>query len=1317
MLREPLPWESAQPRFSAVSAMGFGGINTHVVLEEADPARPAGSIQELRMFAASPQDTELFVFGAEDGAALIARLSAFIEIARDLSLGEMADAAAALHNSAAGAIRAAVVASSPSQLLDKLLALRELIQSGVRGQIQPSKGIYISSASRAPRIGLLFPGQAAPVRRTAGGLGRRFAACERLYADGSIPDGPDTDTSLAQPTVVRASLSALSSLEALGITGTLAIGHSLGEIVALTWAGALDWDAAVRLASLRGRAMMSHSCAGAMASIAASWENVESLLASGVVIAAVNGPRQTVVSGDPQAISAIATAARARGWHVSMLPVAHAFHSPAMVEVARALAPSLAAEPFRVLERPVYSTVTGASVARNANLPELLTRQITSRVEFETAIKAAVPEADLFVEAGPGTTLAGLAAQCVDTPAVSLDAGSESYRGLLSVAAAAFVLGAPVRFAALFEGRFTKPFAMIRPKFLANPCESAPIMRTATTNNRKPQHAPEPAPLMIAHNGRPRPGRPGCPTPCALDATTASPFETVRNLIARHAELPATAIGRDHRLLSDLHLNSIAVAQIVPQAARALGVSAPLSLAGLANATVSSLAETLVESRSAAREQRRGQAQCGDKSPLPPGLDSWVRCFAMHWVEEESPVHARVPGGESNWRIVAPADSTLKAAVLRAFSKPGSGVVVYVPAGGGDSHAGLLLEAARQLRPEGDRFILLHHGDGSSAFARSLRMERPKVDVCVIRIPAFAAACEKAYLEAVSARGFEEVWYDDAGQRRVPQLRHVAIPDSSQPYLTERDVLLVSGGGKGIGAECAIALARSSSARLMILGRSDPEADHELALNLDRMSAAGVRFYYVRADICDCSALTDALWQGEQALGKVTAILHAAGRNAPALIDSLNAEAIAATVAPKVDGLRNLLAAVSPESLRLLVSFGSIIGRMGLAGNADYALANERLRQITEDYGARHPQCRCLTLEWSLWSGAGMAERLGAVASLAQQGMAPISPEQGTSVLASILGQAELPPSLIVASRFQALPELRFEHPEPPLSRFLERTQLFIPGVELIADAKVSHSSDPYLNDHVFERTPLLPAVIGMEAMAQAAKAVSGETGVMIWRDVAFERPIIVPPGESAAIRVYALAELDGTVQVALRAEQSGFEADCFRARIRFEAAPTLAPIPNLPQNAPAPIDLYGTVLFQSGRFQRLLGYTHLTGTSCSAKLKGAVHDRERWFGLYYPPVLRLGDPGLRDAAIHSIQGCIPDRTLIPERVDEIRMFATLNGAELTVQAVERSSCWATFVYDLDLLDSSGRMIEQWRGLTLRAVASRAAASVTTVAR
>ena len=121
--------------------------------------------------------------------------------------------------------------------------------------------------------------------------------------------------------------------------------------------------------------------------------------------------------------------------------------------------------------------------------------------------------------------------------------------------------------------------------------------------------------------------------------------------------------------------------------------------------------------------------------------------------------------------------------------------------------------------------------------------------------------------------------------------------------------------------------------------------------------------------------------------GAITAVIHGAGTNVPHLIDELDAAACRQTLAPKITGLENVLAAVTAARLRLLVTFSSIIGRIGLPGEADYALANEELTRLTERFQTIYPDCRCLALEWSVWSGVGMGERLGRIEILEYLGV------------------------------------------------------------------------------------------------------------------------------------------------------------------------------------------------------------------------------------------------------------------------------------------------------------------------------------------
>ncbi len=1321
------PWPAGQPLRAAVSAMGFGGINSHLVLEgNAEVRRHSLGPQERKLLA-SWQDAELLLLAAPDAAALAELAERLAVVAARASRAELADLAAELRQRLVqGGARAAVVAAKPAEAADGLRRLAGWLRQGETSRLDVRHGVFLGAGqrgSREPRIGFLFPGQGSPSHLDGGILRRRFEELEAVYGPAGLELQADaidvTHTAVAQPAILAHSLAGLWLLDRLGLRATAAVGHSLGEITAFHWAGAFDAGAALHLARARGQAMASlPGETGAMASLGADPAQVEAILAAGgaggAVIAAYNGPRRTVISGSAAAVETAAERARDLDVAVTRLRVSHAFHSPRMADAAPRLAADLDALALRPLTRAVASTVTGGWLAADADLRALLISQLTSPVRFAAALAAAADGVDLWIEVGSGRALSELAGEALPAvPVISMDAGGPSIAGLLKAAGAAFALGTPLDTAVLFEGRFTRPFDPNRvPKFLVNPCELAPLPTSLPEIVRDVEIPGRTEPVSpLSHHPDP---------PLPVAALPESARELVRLLVAERAELPAAAVRDDSRLLSDLHLNSISVGQLVVEASRRLGLRPPASPTDFARATVAEVAEIL--------EQQALQEDGAGVEAAPPGVDSWVRAFTVELTPRHRPRDPRsfaaadeAPG---NWTIIAPEGHPLAAAI--AGRLPGDGVALLMPIEVERCHAGLLLEGAHAVlaAPPTVRVLLVHQGGVGGAFARTLRLEIPTATACIVRVPFdHPEAVDWAVAEmlaTISGGGsFAESHYDDAGRRSVPVLRLLAPAPPGPLPLTTEDVLLVTGGGKGIAAECALDLAQASGARLALLGRSAPETDAELAANLERMAAAGVHALYLSADVADPVAVFMAVARVQEELGPVTAVLHGAGANAPRRLADLDEEALMRTLAPKVAGFFHVLAAVDPGRLRLLVTFGSIIARIGLPGEADYAVANEWLARATENVAPDLPACRCLALEWSVWSGTGMGERLGTLESLRAQGIAAIPAETGLAMLRELIcrprptdGSAD-PVSVVVTGRFGEPPTLEVERPELPLLRYLEKVRVHVPGVELVVDSEISADTDPHLADHVFHGEPLFAAVLGMEAMAQAALAVLGKTGseeIPVFEDVVFQRPVAVPPGRSTTIRVAALVRGPGVVEVALRDASTGFATDHFRAVCRFDRVEELDTVPHLlaafhsdARLAFDPAsDLYGGVLFHQGRFRRVEGYRRLQATECLADISpdGAT----AWFGRYLPDRLILGDPGARDAAIHGIQACIPHATLLPTGVDRVVTLGLAANVPLVLAARERSRQGDDFVYDLELVDAEGRLRERWEGLKLKAV-------------
>ena len=1375
LVREGQIWPAELPLLAGVSAMGFGGINAHIVMGSADEDRRTRTTARERNLLGSDQDAELFLLSGHDIEALAKDAAHLHSFADRLSRCELIDLAGHLSDTLGpGSTRAAIVAGSPRELKANLETLLGWLAERREREISRSANVMLECGDDHPRIGFVFPGQGSPANLSGGIWARRFEPVAELYrASGLSPDDDAVATEIAQPAIAVASLAGLSLLSELGVQANVAIGHSLGEIAAYHWAGAFDESALQRIAAGRGKAIAECSGRGsAMASISASEADVKPLVGdSSVVFAGFNTPQQTVISGDTAAVETVLAKAQARGFKTARLPVSHAFHSPSVAAAVPRFSTALAAESFARLSRPVSSTVSGQLLESDVDLRELLARQVTSPVLFLDAFRAADQDIDLWIEVGPGQVLRGIVGQLTDTRVLSLDAGGSSLRGLLQTLGTSYVLGAPVEQTVLFNGRFRRVFNLDwQPKFLANPC--AQILPSDSNHTAESGEVPT-DPIAIELNQEP-PSVAKSPDERSLGE---SGLETVRRLAAERAELPLSSVGPEDRLLSDLHLTSLAVGQLFSEAARALELPPPVSPTDAADATVSELAAALAE-------LARQDGSDHQTRPVPAGVDSWVRAFSTEWIERTLP-RGGSPQEKGDWSIIAPECHPLarRLAASLAGASMGSGVALCLPTDFQDHHTGLLIDAARQLldrcgkpklrlktmsmdqaragkastldscsqaptlepcsqapawehtapqappaepntsayvarqepRPPGPatpetkpKLVVALNGGIGASFAKTVALELSEVNVTIVDVPFdHDDAATWVAAEAAAAVDYCEVRYDRQGVRREPVLRLVELPDEAAVALDADDVLLVTGGGKGIAAECAYSLAQETGVRLALVGRSRVEDDVELQRNLARFKDAGVTFCYSSADVTDAGAIRKVVENVVASWGPVTAVLHAAGVNHPQPLDQIDEESISRTVAPKVHGARHILSAIDPEQLRMFVAFGSIIGRSGLPGQAEYALANEWLTRLVDCWRAEYPHCHWLAVEWSVWDGVGMGQRLGRIEALRQQGINPISIADGVGVLHRLLG-SELASPVVVTGRYGELPTLQFDVPDLPLLRFLEQPRAVVPGVELIVDSDLSLATDPYLGDHVYQNIPLLPAVVGLEAMAQTVMALTGWDEPPVFEQVTFDHPVLVSDGPGVTIRLAALATQSGSVEVNLRSSETGFQQDHFRAvcrrctvddRDQPEQSPELA-AEGLVTIDPRR-DLYGGILFHTGRFRRLTGYRQLQARQCVAEI--SPDDDDAWFGPYLPPRRVLGDAAARDAIIHAVQACIPHGTLLPVGVDRLVPAANLIPP-VTVLAKEVSQEGDNFIYDVLVCGDHGQVLERWDGLRLRRV-------------
>ncbi|MEX1142489.1 MAG: ACP S-malonyltransferase [Thermoleophilaceae bacterium] len=238
----------------------------------------------------------------------------------------------------------------------------------------------------------------------------------------------DRGTRYQQPAILCASLAAWETVRSE--RPALLAGHSLGEITALTAAGALAEADAVRLVAVRGRAMEAADGRGEATGMLA----VRTDLAIGAAVAAragasvanENSPRQVVLAGSLAALERAETDLTARGLRAKRLPVSGAFHSPAMAAAERPLRAELDGIRFQQPRVPVLSCVTAAPFTDpRAELVAALTRPVRWVAVLQALERRG---ARRFVEAGPGKVLTGLVRRTLDgVEAVAPDAEAASH--------------------------------------------------------------------------------------------------------------------------------------------------------------------------------------------------------------------------------------------------------------------------------------------------------------------------------------------------------------------------------------------------------------------------------------------------------------------------------------------------------------------------------------------------------------------------------------------------------------------------------------------------------------------------------------------------------------------------------------------------------------------------------------------------------------------------------------------------------------------------------------------------------------------------
>ena len=466
------PWPTvSQPQLAGVSSFGFSGTNAHAVLESVPPVRVSK--------ADTDRSHHLLTLSAKDPEALHALAQRYTDHLAQYDGRLNALCRSAYQSRSHFQHRLALVVRSVQEAQCQLAAF---------GQGQPNVIVGQSHPSRRRKIAFLFTGQGAQYVNMGQQLYEQSpvfrAALERCAAilDGELevplldvlyPDSASdliNQTAYTQPALFAIEYALAQLWNAWGIQPAGVMGHSVGEYVAACVAGVMSLEDALRLIAARGRLMQALPSEGSMAAVLAPVEQVTPWLPSNqqVSIAAINGPRSTVISGQCDAMEAVLKQLDRQGIQAVPLTVSHAFHSAQMDPMLDAFSTIARQITYRAPTLGLISNVSGRTAQTEVTQADYWVRHIRQPVQFAAGIQSLVSQDyDLFIEIGPRPILSGMGRACAPQttatwlPSLRPQQGeSADWQTLLTSLATLYVEGIEIDWAG-FDAGPTQPLVSL----------------------------------------------------------------------------------------------------------------------------------------------------------------------------------------------------------------------------------------------------------------------------------------------------------------------------------------------------------------------------------------------------------------------------------------------------------------------------------------------------------------------------------------------------------------------------------------------------------------------------------------------------------------------------------------------------------------------------------------------------------------------------------------------------------------------------------------------------------------------------------------
>ncbi|MHA7962373.1 type I polyketide synthase, partial [Streptomyces sp. L500] len=974
LLTERADWpETGRVRRAGISAFGASGTNSHVIIEQPEPVVVPAS-------ASAPEDGGPVVLPVPVSAAApealkaqAARLAAHLTGRPGLTVADLARALATTRSSFEH--RATVLAASRDELLEGLTALAD-------GQADP-RVVQGRTAGRAGKLAFLFSGQGSQ----RPGMGRELYERYPVFAealdavtahfDGVLDrplrdvmfaeDGTAlNDTGFTQPALFALEVALFRLVESWGMRPDYVAGHSIGEIAAAHIAGVFSLQDACSLVAARARSMNALPSGGAMVAVQATEDEIAGRLVDGVSIAAVNGPRAVVLSGDETAVLAVAEKFAADGRKTRRLLVSHAFHSLHMDAVLEDFRRAARGVTYAAPALPLVSCLTG-DLATGEELcsPEYWVRHVREAVRFGDGVTALTGRGvTRFLEIGPDGVLTAMAQDTLDAAssrAVTVPAlrkGRDEETSVLTALARLHADGLSPRWTAVLGA--------------ADPAARVDLPTYPFQHQRFwPEHRP-----------------------AAASGTTGGEDEAFWSAVG----------GEDFAALeSELDVDGDALAKVLPALAdwrrrraerstvdgwRQRVVWKPLTAAPTGCPAGTWLA--VVPAGQADDPWATGVlARLGDGAVRLDVTTGTGRDDLAALLKEQAATGREFTGVLSLLALAAPGDTDgVPEGTLRTTA-----LVQALGDAGIDAPLWCVTRGAVAVSPAEPVPGLAQAGVWG--LGRVAALEHPRRWGGLIDLP--------ETLDERSADRFAGLLADSGGEDQLavrPSAvfgrRLVPVPaDAPVREWRPTGTVLITGGTGALGAHVARGLAEAGAAHLLLVSRRGADAPGAGELRAE-LAALGAEVTLAACDVADRAALA-ALLADIPDETPLTGVVHAAGVLDDGVIDGLTPERFAAVHRAKAASALALHDLTRGLDLTVFALFSSASATVGNPGQANYAAANALLDALAER--RRAEGLAATSISWGAWAGGGMAADARATAAAQRTGIRPLDPRLAVTAL------------------------------------------------------------------------------------------------------------------------------------------------------------------------------------------------------------------------------------------------------------------------------------------------------------------------------